>query len=858
MKNLLTTIIFFVLFIQISVGQHAVLEPQIPYQLASQAFLRNLTVVPQENKLIYQAYWNNFGGGQGSGMRYGLLNDSIQQIWTTQNYGSGQFYVSRDLLRSTDGNSIFLRNKNGSSTNWSTAIRKIDDLETEIWSRYFDGQAISIDETNDLDFVLCGSLGTGTMPSDTGYVWKITETGGSYWSHSVDYFPKRILSSSTGDIFVTGVVEDTPSNNSDLLVAKYDEDFNLLWENHFGSLGRYEIEEIIETSDNNFVIIGTRFSTVVTGFIYTPFFLKIDADGNELASIIDADSTSLLGIDASFATIIELNDGRFIAGGYTKPNPATVDYYNSDALVAQISADGIVDWVETFGGSKKDGIYDLVYENGEITFGGISNSIDGDLENVINDYSVLYEYVWSGKLILTEGLFKVNFDIFYDANQNQIFDSTEYFLPGARLDVLPSGIAAFSKSNTTSFTYLEEGEYQLEFNTSNNPGWSLTTDSSLYHLTIDSNYVVDTFQFGVFPINQTSEMHSSLTGPSARCGEFITFETYAKNIGTTITDGTIWMEIDSNINSINFIDLPDTTIGTNLVGWYFENLFLGHGISKKINLQIPAPPNFTLGDSLYFNTYIEFSDINGIATSNVFDYRTEVRCSFDPNDKLVNPSRNNNLTLFEEDLVYTIRFQNTGNDAAYDIVIRDTLDGNLNPTSFKVLSTSHPISLLTSMEDDQYLTFNFENIYLPDSTADFDGSQGYVSYKISPKMGLMEETVIENTASIYFDFNPPIVTNTTENVMVSELPTSVHYIGGQKDMKIEIFPNPIFDHLFIKKEKPDLLEYQIIDVNGRLVLTGILQDEIQTIAFLKMNPGVYFVKVINPKTQEFIVEKIIN
>jgi hypothetical protein len=50
---------------------------------------------------------------------------------------------------------------------------------------------------------------------------------------------------------------------------------------------------------------------------------------------------------------------------------------------------------------------------------------------------------------------------------------------------------------------------------------------------------------------------------------------------------------------------------------------------------------------------------------------------------------------------------------------------------------------------------------LPDSTTDEPGSQGYVIYRIKPLPTLAFGDVIENTASIYFDENPPIVTNTT-------------------------------------------------------------------------------------------------
>ena len=125
-----------------------------------------------------------------------------------------------------------------------------------------------------------------------------------------------------------------------------------------------------------------------------------------------------------------------------------------------------------------------------------------------------------------------------------------------------------------------------------------------------------------------------------------------------------------------------------------------------------------------------------------------------------------NYALIGEELIYTIRFQNTGNAEAYDVVIRDTLDSNLDPSTFRLITSSHDAVLSANMESGQYLTFDFHDIFLPDSTTSFEASQGYVIYAIRAFDGIDETTVINNSASIYFDFNPGILTNTTKNVMV--------------------------------------------------------------------------------------------
>ncbi|MBD0257193.1 MAG: T9SS type A sorting domain-containing protein, partial [Cytophagales bacterium] len=63
------------------------------------------------------------------------------------------------------------------------------------------------------------------------------------------------------------------------------------------------------------------------------------------------------------------------------------------------------------------------------------------------------------------------------------------------------------------------------------------------------------------------------------------------------------------------------------------------------------------------------------------------------------------------------------------------------------------------------LTFTFEAINLPDSTRAQAGSNGFAKFTVKPLGGLPEGTRIENFADIFFDYNPPVRTNTTLNTL---------------------------------------------------------------------------------------------
>ncbi|MCW3111060.1 MAG: hypothetical protein JWQ09_5566, partial [Segetibacter sp.] len=129
--------------------------------------------------------------------------------------------------------------------------------------------------------------------------------------------------------------------------------------------------------------------------------------------------------------------------------------------------------------------------------------------------------------------------------------------------------------------------------------------------------------------------------------------------------------------------------------------------------------------------------------------------SYDPNIKEVYPQ--NVMPGYNDWLTYNIHFQNTGTAAAANIRVADTLHNALDPETFEVTNYSH--SNQTTLTGNA-INFSFPNIMLPDSTSNPAGSQGYISYRIKLKPNLLAGTKVTNKASIYFDFNPPIVTNT--------------------------------------------------------------------------------------------------
>lgn len=166
---------------------------------------------------------------------------------------------------------------------------------------------------------------------------------------------------------------------------------------------------------------------------------------------------------------------------------------------------------------------------------------------------------------------------------------------------------------------------------------------------------------------------------------------------------------------------------------------------------------------------------------------TEITGAYDPNDKLVNPDRG--ILRSENDLNYTIRFQNTGTDTAFNVRIVDTLSANYNIGSFNMVDASHPYEL--EIQPGNVFVWYFDNILLPDSNVNEPASNGYLSFNIKKDTSLAIGDSVTNKAAIYFDFNPPIITNdaTSKIVRVIVKPKPVGF-SEVVENPVNIYPNP--------------------------------------------------------------------
>jgi uncharacterized repeat protein (TIGR01451 family) len=191
--------------------------------------------------------------------------------------------------------------------------------------------------------------------------------------------------------------------------------------------------------------------------------------------------------------------------------------------------------------------------------------------------------------------------------------------------------------------------------------------------------------------------------------------------------------------------------------------------------------------------------------------------AYDPNDKRGYPLgfRGNNIEEGTR-LNYHIRFQNTGTDTAFNVVIRDTISGALDLRTMKMESASH--DYYVTVDSQRVVTFTFPDIMLPDSSVNQAGSQGVVSFSINHNPELIPGDEITNRAGIYFDFNEPIITNFSRHRIAKEgLPVGVRAEQAQQ-VDVRVYPNPSAGEINISLPQRAVMPHDVLtvtDIYGR-------------------------------------------
>lgn len=353
--------------------------------------------------------------------------------------------------------------------------------------------------------------------------------------------------------------------------------------------------------------------------------------------------------------------------------------------------------------------------------------------------------------------------------------------------------------------------------------------------------------FGLNSDDPLWELSSNFdTGLPYQCESGINNTITVWNTGNQPAAGELVFTYDPLLTPVDFNPAPSTVNG-NEITFAIPQIQLGGAENFTVSYEDVSAD--LLGEELTAAYSITTLDDQGNVVNTDNNSITDtIYCAYDPNDKFGFPVGDGPEGLIEEGtpLRYRIRFQNTGNLPAATVIVRDTLPEELNWESFEPFTASHAHTIMMDSETRE-VVWTFNNIMLPDSASDPEGSIGWIWFDMEMNdLDLGDQ--IENTAYIFFDQNVPIITNTSLHTISQELA-----VDGRENVPFTLFPNPSGDRIFIRGDFSEVKTVQITDLSGRLVLQKSLNRN--AIDISSLSDGLYLVTVGKGKAIKLMVAK---
>lgn len=345
---------------------------------------------------------------------------------------------------------------------------------------------------------------------------------------------------------------------------------------------------------------------------------------------------------------------------------------------------------------------------------------------------------------------------YFDTECNGIYDGDDIHVAYPMLlqgDTVPVG----SSNGIGSFYLVLNDNTTTTLTLADIPFWE--NDTILTLITTDTAQSFENVAIGLCPSLNSNDLCVSMnSNGNPRPGFIRRYNIIASNL---------WPGSDSAIVQFNYAQMPGASIASYSPGGiasggtisFTTNLTYGQPQLYYVDVLVAA--NVPLGTMYQPHATIALLDTletDYAPENNAYTLYQTIIGSYDPNDKLVTPAVVDLLDLDAtgtELLEYTIRFQNTGTAEAIFVRVLDTLSQALNPATFQHITTSHPAEII--FHDNHVVEWFFDNIMLPDSFSNEQGSHGFIQFRIRTNE-LSAPFDLENSASIYFDFNAPVIT----------------------------------------------------------------------------------------------------
>ena len=342
----------------------------------------------------------------------------------TQTFGGSSDDGAHHIQTTSDGGYLLVGVTESYGNGWMDAwIIKTDADGTHIWSKTFGGTSVdmaySSQSTTDEGFIITGKIDQDWTPhSEDVWLAKLSSNGDTEWEKSFGglyshEYGKSVLqtddggyvvgawtmeggfwlikTNSVGEAVWDSVYTDFGGSGSpdilksvnggyillsdqsnDAFLCKIDVAGDIQWSRTFGGSEYDQAIALTSTSDGGYVICGSTESFGAGGA--DAWLIKTDADGIEEWTRTFGGSENDWGM-----TVIQAADGGYVVTGYT----ASFGAGGNDGWLIKTDADGIEEWIQTYGGEDMDGCSSVaqgtndgyVLTGGTQSFGNSSSDI---------------------------------------------------------------------------------------------------------------------------------------------------------------------------------------------------------------------------------------------------------------------------------------------------------------------------------------------------------------------------------------------------------------------------------------------------------------------------------------------------
>lgn len=826
------------------------------------------------------------------------IDENGNQLWINI-YPEAENSYSGDLT--SDGGYVQVGYYDNNSIQDTLVIVKTAANGTIDWLRKYPNTGtgieripIAIMEANNGDLIMMGYKDIGF--GGNNFLWRLNASGDSLWQQSYGIqsnYPEALgglVELSDGSIVVTS--NDALSfGNSNVFMFKTTSGGTLIWERHFPQTNAFG-SDIDVTSDGGFIITG--YQTI--GGSNRILLAKTDNTGNQLWTKFYQGTGA--GSWKSFS-VRQTTDGGYIVGGakiqsaYTRTNMYLIktddlgEIYGN-TLRGYVFADSNADCANTSGehpfanwmvkasglqtfytSTDANGHYwmrvdtgdyqvtlhpaaDNIYWSTSCTNDTLQISIPQNLTTIDTsfaqtteafcplltvdmgttflrrcfDNTYMIQYCNTGTADATNAYIDATFDDFIIVNATSIqvpytqIDSVTYRFPIGNIAIGECGSIAVpvTVSCTTYIGQTHCSEVEIFPNQSCLlPEWTGPSVDLNAECRNDSAIFILHNSNGAMQVAQSYVIYADTL--IAQTGSILLQSGETQEIGFSASIGSAYrMEVNQAVS---------------------YPAYLGDTI---VSIAIAA-----CGDSSTGAWITQFDNYDGAPSLDI-DCRMNIG-AYDPNDKTPSPQGvgEEHFIYDNTELEYLIRFQNTGTDTAFTIVVRDTISNYLDLTSIQPGASSHSYTWRIYGDNVQAVEFTFNNIQLPDSFVNEVASHGFIKYRINQKRSNSLGSIIQNTAAIYFDFNEPVFTNTTfhtigEDFLESIVITAISE-NATNENRVKIYPNPFTSLTTFELPNSASSQLVISDALGRTVKTlNTNSDKIQLSSEGLAN-GLYFYRV---------------